>query len=70
MSGEIDRIEIYKKLVSIKPFFEDVEKIKRRKAANKDAFETGRSATLVRGAGGVYFEHAVAGAPAPKFLLY
>jgi hypothetical protein len=70
----IDRIAIYQKLVAIKPFFEDVEKIKERKARAKEAYPTERKATLVEGAGGVWFESSTTGgarAPrAPRFLLY
>ena len=69
--ANIDRIAIYNKLVSIKPFFEDVEKIKRRKAAAKEVYPTERAVTLVQ-AGGVWFEHVQGGgAPRdPRFLLY
>jgi hypothetical protein len=75
-SDDVDRVAIYKKLVSIKPFFEDVEKIKRRKAAAKDAYPTERKATLVQGAGGAWFEQVdgVEGGGTkprgPRFLLY
>jgi hypothetical protein len=75
--ADVDRIAIYKKLVSIKPFFEDVEKIKRRKAAAKEAYPTERQVTLVQGAGGTWFErqngHSATGGAAPRdprFLLY
>lgn len=71
MSTAIDRIAIYQRLVAIKPFFEDVEKIKERKSRAKEAYVTERKATLVQ-SGGVWHEHITGGSTirAPRFLLY
>lgn len=71
---DIDRIAIYQKLVAIKPFFQDVEKIKKRKADAKTAFETGRTATLVA-TGGTWVEveagTVMGGGPRrPRVILY
>lgn len=68
----MDRIDIYRKLVQIKPFFEDIKEIKKRES---QIVETNREVTLVKGAGGVYFESTVTGGGThiirrPKFLLY
>lgn len=66
----MDRIGIYRKLVMIKPFFEDV-----KKKAAPEITQTQREVTLVKGAGGVYFESTVEGGgqhteSRPLFLLY
>lgn len=73
MSDAIDRIAIYQKLISIKPFFEDVEKIKQRKKQSKEAFETSKEVTLVS-SGGIWIDRIRGGSNQtpyrPIFFLY
>jgi hypothetical protein len=57
----MDRIEIYQKLISIKPFFEQVQK-------KKKIIKTKREATLTRGAGNVFFETGTSGGATKKLI--
>lgn len=67
----MDRIEIYKKLTSVKPFFQDV-----KRHITKKITHTERQTTLVKGAGGVWFEQTVEGGSVisgdkrPMFIAY
>lgn len=67
--NSVDRIAIYQKLVAIKPFFEDVEKIKKRKINAKNAYQTAHEKILVEKIGGVFVEQSPV-VNRPMFLLY